>query len=60
MRHKHANRIDMTFKYTPASKTNIAATIAREKKRLAELERQQADAEAERVGKVAPIRKGRA
>ena len=33
---KHANKIDMTFSYTPAAATDIRKTIAREKKRLAE------------------------
>lgn len=33
---KHANKIDMRFKYTPAAATDISKTIARERKRLAD------------------------
>ena len=31
---KHANKVDMRFKYTPAAATDISKTIARERARL--------------------------
>ncbi len=44
---RFTDKIDMRFKYVPASKTNIAATIARERRRLAEAAaKQKAEAEA--------------
>lgn len=58
-RPKFANRIDTSHPYVPAAKTDIRKTIAREKKRLAEQAKQQAEIAAEREVKVARIgRKG--
>lgn len=31
---KHAHKVDMTFRYTPAASTDISKTIARERARL--------------------------
>lgn len=35
---KHANKVDMTFRYTPAAGTDIRKTIARERARLNAIE----------------------
>lgn len=38
---RFSDKIDMRFKYTPAAQTNVARTIARERRRLEELKEQQ-------------------
>ena len=35
---KHAHKVDMTFRYTPAAGTDISKTIARERARLKALD----------------------
>ncbi len=47
---KYTDKIDMTFQYTPASKTDIRKTFAAERRRLAKIaeEKRINDEEAER------------
>lgn len=35
---KHAHKVDMTFRYTPAAGTDIRKTIARERARLSAID----------------------
>ena len=51
---KHADKIDMTFKYTPARLTDVAKTFARIRKQMAEAEK----AEQAKPVKVIKLRKG--
>ena len=54
---KHAHRVNMQFVYVPAASTNVAKTIAKEKKRLAELKAKAEAVEAEAQMKVRRIAK---
>jgi len=53
---RFTDRIDMRFQYTPASKTDIRKTFARELHRLAEEKRNREADEAEAVGKVRKLK----
>ena len=44
---KHANKVNMSFRYIPAASTDIAKTIARKKRELAEQKEREAAALAE-------------
>ena len=54
---KFTDRIDMRFAYTPASKTDIRKTIARERKRLADETAQTNAAQAEASVKVRALKR---
>lgn len=47
---KHASKVDMTFRYVPASSTDISKTIAKERARLKAVE------EARKLEVVAKVR----
>ena len=51
---KHADKIDMAFKYTPSRLTDVAKTFARVRKQMAEA----AKVEQARPVKVLRLRKG--
>ena len=51
---KHADKIDMRFKYTPSRLTDVAKTFARVRKQMAET----AKAEQAKPVKVLRLRKG--
>lgn len=52
---KYADRIDMTFKYTPAAGTNIAETFRKARKAQAEAAAKAEEVASERVQKVRTI-----
>jgi hypothetical protein len=52
--------LDKSFKYVPASKTDIAKTFAKERKRLAEIKAAQEQAEAEQTTKVRKLKQEKA
>jgi hypothetical protein len=51
--------LDATFKYTPASHTNIAKTFARIRKEQREQAEAEAQAKAEQATKVAQLRRSK-
>jgi len=53
---KFTDRINMSFEYIPASKTDIRKSIARERKRLAEEKAKQDAAEIEVLAKVRKLK----
>ena len=54
---KHANKVNMAFKYTPAAATNIVKTFERERKKLKDAADAQAAADAEAAQKISVIKK---